>query len=91
VDLTIEASAFVEMVVDARRTLARPDDLGRLRALVDTTLPRAQAAGLADPGLTTTDVLIAQRMVFGVVVTAGPHDDVRGAVDRALSLLRPIG
>jgi AcrR family transcriptional regulator len=87
VELTIEASAFVEMVVDARATL--PDYRGteRLRGLVEETLPRAQRVELVDPALTVDDVLLAWRMVFGVVVTAAGPGELRAAVDRAVALL----
>ena len=86
-DLTIEASAFVEMVVDARRNLPDYDGAERLLRLVESTLRPAQAAGLASAGLTAPDVLLAQRMAYGVVITAaGEPRTVRATVDRALSL-----
>ena len=86
-DLTIEASAIVEMVVDARRNLPDYDGAERLLRLVESTLPPAQAAGLASAGLTAPDVLLAQRMAYGVVITAaGEPRTVRATVDRALSL-----
>ena len=59
----------------------------RLLRLVEATLRPAQAAGLASPRLTAADVLLAQRMAYGVVVTAaGEPTTVRATVDRALSL-----
>ncbi|WP_346623549.1 helix-turn-helix domain-containing protein [Blastococcus montanus] len=88
VDLSVEASAFVEMVVDARRTLPEYKGAERLLALVEDTLPRAQQAGMADPALTADDVLLAWRMIFGVVVTSAQPDQSRAAVERALALLR---
>jgi AcrR family transcriptional regulator len=87
VELTIEASAFVEMVVDARRDLPEYDGVLRLITLIGATLPAAQRAGLADQTLTAEDVLLAWRMTFGVVVTAVEPGQTRTAVDRALSLL----
>lgn len=88
VTLAVDSSAFVEMVVDARAAL--PDYTGhdRLVALVERTLPPARQAGLVDPSLTGEDVLLAWRMVFGVVVTSTDPGDVRRAVKRAVSLLR---
>lgn len=88
-DLTVEETAFVEMVVDARRSI--PDYGGdrRLRALVEEPLRRAREAGLVDAGLTPDDVLLAQRMVHGVAVTALDRDSARTAVERALALFRP--
>lgn len=87
VELTIEASAFVEMVIDARRDLPEYRGVLRLIALIDATLPAAQRAGLADQALTSDDVLLAWRMTFGVVVTAADPSHARTSVDRALSLL----
>ncbi|MFW6090338.1 MAG: TetR/AcrR family transcriptional regulator [Actinomycetota bacterium] len=88
IEQTIEASAFVEMVVDARRSIPDYDGSQRLLALIEATLPRAQAAGLVDGALSPPDVLLAHRMVYGVVVTATEPGQVQDAVDRALALLR---
>ena len=87
VELTIETSAFVEMVIDARENFPEYRGHARLVDLVEATLPRAQRAGLADVGLETDDVLLAWRMAFGVVVTTADRAQVRPAVTRALSLL----
>ncbi len=86
-DFTREATAFLEMVIDARRDLPDHGDSDRLLTLVTTTLPRAQAAGLINPELSADDVLLAQRMVYGVVVTTTDPDQVKTTVDRALTLL----
>lgn len=88
IEQTIEASAFVEMVVDARRSIPDYDGSQRLLALIEATLPRAQAAGLVDAELAPPDVLLAHRMVYGVVVTATEPGQIKDAVDRALALLR---
>jgi AcrR family transcriptional regulator len=85
-DFTVEESAFVEMVVDARRHVPEYGGSDRIRRLVDLTLSRAQQAGAADPDLTVDDVLLAWRMAFGVVVTATDATDLRAVVDRALTL-----
>ena len=87
-DLIVEASAFVEMVVDARRTLPAYDGDARLLQLVGTSLSRAQQAGFADLGLTPEDVLVTLRMAFGIVVTTADPADARAAVDRALTLVK---
>lgn len=86
-DLTLESAAFVEMVLDARSALPEYHGTDRLLALVDATLPAAQHAGLADPLLTSGDVLIAWRMVFGVIATTSDPVDVVPAVERARRLL----
>jgi AcrR family transcriptional regulator len=88
VELTIVESAFVEMVVDARRTLTAYDGHQRLRALIEGTLGRSQRAGLIDGSLTPDDVLLWWRMVFGVVITSTETGtaDVTAAVEKALRL-----
>ncbi|BCB88774.1 TetR/AcrR family transcriptional regulator [Phytohabitans suffuscus] len=94
IDKTIDEAAFVEMVVDARRNATSYDGAERMRALLGPPLARAQDAGLADPRLTVNDVMLAQRMAFGIVVTATDTTDLRGQVQQALTvvgLLPPIG
>lgn len=88
-DLTVESSAFVEMVVDARRSLPDYDGRDRLRRYVEVTLARSQAAGVVNAALTVDDVLLAWRMAFGVVVTATDPAGLRPLVDRALGLVTP--
>ena len=85
-DFTVEESAFLEMVVDARR--AFPDYSGseRIRRLIDVTLSHARTAGAAPPGLTVDDVLLAWRMAFGLVMTATDTTGLRSLVNRALPL-----
>lgn len=87
VQMTVEASAFVEMAVDARRQLAEDDSERRLRSMVDATLPAAREAGRADDRLTTDDVLLAQRMVYGIVVTTVDPAQTVDLVTDALRLL----
>ena len=90
IDLTLEESAFVEMFLDARRNLPETDLGDRLPALVAATLPRAQAAGLVSARLSVDDVMLAQRMVYGVVATSLGTQQAADAVHRALALLQPI-
>src|SRR6187431_1141849 len=90
VELLIEESAFVEMFLDARRSLPETDIGDRLVALVDGTLPRAQKAGLVNPELTSDDILQLQNMVYGVVATSIGPSAARAAVRDALALLAPI-
>jgi hypothetical protein len=63
------------MVVDARRARLY-DATDRLHALLERPLELARAAGTVDPGL-TIDVLLAQRMAYGVVATAIDTADIR--------------
>ncbi len=89
VALTVDSAAFVEMAVDARRSLPGYTGGRRLQALIEVTLPRAQRAGLIDARITVDDVLLAHRMIYGVVVTEVEPAGVRAAVQRALRLLDP--
>jgi AcrR family transcriptional regulator len=87
VELTVESSAFVEMALDAREDLPGYRGSARLLELVEATLPQAQEAGSVAAGLTPDDVLLAWRMVFGVVVTTIDPSDVAPAVERVRALL----
>ena len=49
--------------------------------------PRAQASGEVRAGVATADLLIVQRMIYGVVVTSQDADEARRAARRALTLL----
>lgn len=84
-DLTVEAAAFVEMVVDARRTATDYDGARRLAALIEPPLARARDAGLVAPDVTVRDVLLHQRMAYGVVVTSLDPEGVRDTVGQHCS------
>lgn len=85
-DLTIDSVAFVEMAVEARRSHPDYDGLQHLQALLEGPLARARTAGLVAPELTVEDVLLAQRMAYGVVATSLDPAQVRESVHRALAL-----
>lgn len=89
-ELTLEYTAFVEMVVDLRRQVD-PAELSadRVRAVLQPALTRAQAAGLADPDLDVADVMLVQRMLYGVAVTEPDPADARAAALRAARLVDP--
>lgn len=87
---TIDAAAFVEMAVDARRSIPEYDGERRMRGLLEAPLARAKAAGLVDPALTIEVVVLAQRMAFGIVVTAVEMTGVRKQVAEALGLMRLV-
>lgn len=87
VDQTVSEAAFVEMVVDARRSQSDYDGGRRLRQLVEPLLLRAQQAGQAPPHLTMDDLVLVQRMVYGVVVTAHDDAEARGAAERVLQMV----
>lgn len=86
---TIESSAFVDMVVHARREI--PDSVGteRLDSLLDAPLRRAQKAGLADPAWTPADVAVLLHMVYGAAITEVDKTQVAVKVNRALELIDP--
>jgi len=86
VDKTIDDVAFVEMAVNARHTLLDYDGEERMRGMIGPSLARAQAAELISHLLTADDVLIAQRMVYGVAVTARDPKDARTRLARAWKL-----
>jgi AcrR family transcriptional regulator len=87
VRLTVESAAFVEMAVDARRNTQDYTGGERIQALISATLPRARDAGLVDAGTTVDDVLLAHRMIYGVIATAVDPAEVETAVERAQRLL----
>lgn len=87
IELTIETAAFVEMAVDARRSLPDYPGQQRLQSLVEATLPSAQAAGLVHAGISVADVLLAHRMIYGVVVTTPDPADVEAAAREAHAFL----
>jgi AcrR family transcriptional regulator len=86
IDRTISEAAFVEMAVVARRTAADYPGADRLRGLLGPPLERARAAGLVDPALTVDDVMLAQRMAFGIVVTAIDTADLPALVAQGLAV-----
>lgn len=86
VDLTIEEAAFIEMVVEAGRSLPHYDGAERMRSLLKEPLRRAVDAGLADPRLTVEDVMLGQSMAYGIVATALDSTNLRETVIHALTV-----
>lgn len=86
-DQTIREAAFVAMVVDSHSSAADYDGGERLHRLVATALTRAQSAGAVDATVTVEDVLLAQRMAYGIVVTDLDRDParLRATIERALN------
>ncbi|GEL94010.1 TetR/AcrR family transcriptional regulator [Cellulomonas composti] len=91
-DLTVDEAAFVEMVIDARRTLPAYDGDERLRTLVGRAICAGHDTGEVDAYLTVETVLLAWRMCFGVVVTVADDDraQVRAALEAARELLPAV-
>jgi AcrR family transcriptional regulator len=86
---TVDSSAFVEMVIDARTQLPADASEDRLLALMAEPLARAQDAGLADPDWTPQDILLLEQMVYGVAIAQPDPALVTDAVRRALALIDP--
>jgi AcrR family transcriptional regulator len=82
---TVREAAFVEMVVEARRSQPHYDGDDRLRALIARSLPEARTAGRVPADVTVDDVLLAWRMIFGVVATADSAPTARADVARAVA------
>lgn len=87
VDLTVTDSAFVEMVVDARRTQEDYDGGQRLRGMIMSLLARAHRAEEVPATLTVDDLVLIQRMVYGVVVTAHDDAEARRSAARIMELV----
>ena len=77
------------LIDEARRQLADYDSAERLARLLAGPLERAQAAGLVSAGWTVPDLVLAQRMVYGVILTELDPEAARAAAMRALRLVDP--
>ncbi|MGW0036343.1 TetR/AcrR family transcriptional regulator [Gordonia sp. NPDC003376] len=86
IEHTIDNVAFIEMVADTQRNMPSGDTWKRLRNLLQNALAASQAAGTVDPELTVRDVMLAHRMVYGIVASAVDHSRLRADVIRALSI-----
>lgn len=75
--MVIESAAFVEMAVEARRTLPDYEGPERLSAVISEPLRLAQQAGRASSSMTPDDVLVGIRMAYGIVATS--HDSQSAA------------
>lgn len=84
VELTLESTVFVELVVVDRDDVPEAVGVNRLERLLAAPLRQAQAAGRADPGWTTADLVLVLNMLYGVAVSV-PGDPA--AIRRALELL----
>lgn len=87
IELTVEESAFIEMIVEARRSLPDFRAGDRMRGLLEGPLSRAVAAGLVDPRVSTADLMLGPRIAYGIVATAvdgADRDEVLATVSRVL-------
>lgn len=86
VEFTITDVAFVEMYVEARRTAADYDGSQQLIDLLTPALAKAQEARLISKELTVDDLVLAHRMIYGIVVTSDSETRARTAVSEAMKL-----
>lgn len=87
VEMTIETSAFLEMVIDARHQIPDYDGTKRVETLIRTSLDSARRSGTAPAGVVVDDVVLTVRMVYGVVSMCIDPEDAPAAVERALGLV----
>ena len=87
VAMTIESSAFVDMVIDAAVQLPDYTGTARVESLLGTALERAQSAGRAPAGLVGRGGLLTPRMVYGVVASGPTPGPTRESVSEALALV----
>ncbi len=89
IDQTLESRAFVEMVVEARRQLPDVKVVNRLPEILEDPLRVAQAAGLIPRELSVHDLILAHRMIYGVIVTETDPALARSSALRALAMVNP--
>ncbi len=87
VELMIESVGFVELVVGARGVVEDYDGDERLARLLATPLAHGQDAGRVSRDVTTDDVAIALRMIYGVAATARDESRRRADVERVRDLV----
>lgn len=81
----IEETAFIDMAIEARRTRDDYDAIERLMEILRPPLQRAIVADLLAPDVTADEVVMAIRMAYGIVRTAGGFAD---AADLRRTVLR---
>lgn len=87
VALMLEETAFIEMVVDARRSGLDYDGDERLRRLLAPLVDDAHDVGRLATDVTVTDLAVALRAVHGVAVTSDSSDHAAASARRLLDRL----
>ncbi len=87
VEQSLESVAFVEAL--ARTGIPGWAGAVRLVAALDGPLAAARTSGLVTADVTTDDLLLALRMVYGVVATSPDRSTAEADVHRALGLIDP--
>lgn len=84
-ELTVSDVAFVELALETRDSIESAHAGDELRRLLTPLLSRAQDAGLVASVATIDDVLLTQRMLYGIALTARegeePGDHIRQLMD----------
>ncbi len=93
IDMTIEEAGFIEMLVEARRSVTDYDASVRMRRLLEEPLRRAIEAGIVDESVTVADLMLGPRVAFGIVATTTDGDavGVRETVARAMEVGGMLG
>lgn len=87
-EMTVSEVAFLEMAYAARDDIeTRLSDLD-FATLTESLLRRAQEAGVVRATLTFDDVLLTQRMAYGIAKSREPHEDVAARLSQMLRLLQ---
>ncbi|MDN5559397.1 MAG: TetR/AcrR family transcriptional regulator [Ruaniaceae bacterium] len=86
-EMTVAEVAFLELVFDARAEFGASLHELDLPALTAPLLTRAQEAGAVPAALTLDDVLLTQRMAYGIARFRDPHEDINQRLQQMLRLL----
>lgn len=87
-ELTVSDAAFVELALETRDSGDAMHAGDELRQLVEPLLDRARAAGSVPETVTFDDVLLTQRMIYGIAMTAHEGEDLEVHVESLLNSLR---
>lgn len=86
-ELTIVEVAFMDMVLDAAADLELLRGDLDLESLTAPLLERAQRAGLIRQDLSLADVILTQRMAYGIAKSTHPDEDVHLRVRQMLRIV----
>ena len=89
VEMVIDSSAFVEMVIAERDDLPDSANLPRMRAVLAEPLARARADGTLDIAWTLPDLELALLMLHGALAGAPAGTEPERVAARALGLISP--
>lgn len=87
-ELTVAEVAFVELVFDARSDFEEHGEELDLAALTQPLLERAQSVGIVDAALTLDDVILTQRMAYGIAKSRIAGEDLHQRLEQMLRMFR---